>query len=139
MDFLPYLLSGVAALGIGAIYYHPKVFGTMWMHASGLNEEKLQGGNMAIIFGLAFLFAMMIAMSMSYTMDTHLATDPHFEPKAGPFGHGATHGIITCMFLIVPVIGTITLFERRSFKYAISHILYWLITFAVISGIVTAL
>ena len=139
MDFVPLLVSGVAALGIGAVYYHPKVFGTMWMHSAGLNEEKLKGGNMAVIFGLAFLMAVIFAMYMNFTMEEHITQNPHFDPKSGPFGHGAVHGIFTFIFTALPVIVTISLFERRNFKYILSHALYWLITFAVIGGIVTAL
>ena len=139
MNFLPFLLSGVAALAIGAVYYHPKVFGTMWMHSAGLNEDKLKGGNMAVIFGVAFLMAVMIAMFMGNSMAEHIALNPHFDPKTGPFGHGAVHGLVTSIFLIIPVIVTISLFERRNFKYMLSHALYWIITFMAIGAIVTGM
>ena len=138
-NLLPLVLSGVASLVIGAVYYHPKVFGTMWMHSAGLTEEKLKGGNMVVIFGVAFLMAMIFAMFMNFTMETHVTQNPHFEPKSGPFGHGVIHGIFTFVFVAMPIIVTISLFERRNFKYILSHALYWLITFAVIGGIVTAL
>lgn len=139
MNFVPLLLSGVAALAIGAFYYHPKVFGTMWMHASGLTEEKLKGGNMVVIFGVTFLMAVMIAMYMGNDMAEHAASNPHFEATSGPFGHGAIHGLVTSLFLVIPIIVTISLFERRNFKYMLSHALYWIITMIAITSIVTGM
>lgn len=136
MEFLPYALSGVAALVLGAVFYHPKTFGTMWMNAAGLSEEDLKGGNMAVIFGLAFVMAMMVASMMGYVMGLH--PEGH-EGTFGPFGHGAFHGLITGALTALPVIVTISLFERRNVKYMFVHVAYWLLVFAVIGGIVTAM
>jgi hypothetical protein len=47
---------------IGAIWYHPAVLGKAWMAASGVTDEQLKGGNMAIIFGVSILFSIMLAM-----------------------------------------------------------------------------
>ena len=139
MNFVPLLLSGVAALAIGAVYYHPKVFGTMWMHASGLTEEKIKGSNMAVIFGITFLMAVLIAMYMGNDMAEHIKASPDFHGKSGPFGHGAAHGLATSLFLVIPIIVTISLFERRNFKYILSHALYWILTMMAISSIVTGM
>ena len=139
MNFVPFLLSGVAALAIGAVYYHPKVFGTMWMHASGLTEEKIKSSNMTIIFGVAFLMAVMIAMYMDNNMAEHVKANPHFEGTSGPFGHGAVHGFVTSLFFVIPIIVTISLFERRNFKYILSHSLYWILTMIAITSIVTGM
>ena len=81
-----------------------------------LNEEKLKGGNMAVIFGVAFLMAVMIAMYMGNDMAEHIAANPDFHGSSGPFGHGAAHGFATSLFLVIPVIVVISLFERRNFK-----------------------
>ncbi len=135
MEFLPYVLSGVASLLIGAFFYHPKVLGTMWMKAAGMTEEDVQGGNMAVIFGLAFVMAMIIAAFMSYLMEGHPAGH---EGVFGPIGHGAFHGLIVSLMTAMPIITTIALFERKGFKYIFVNVLYWMINFAVIGGIVEA-
>ncbi len=57
INFLALLAAAVSALIIGAIWYNPKVFGTAWMKAADMTEEKMQGANMAKIFILAFIFA----------------------------------------------------------------------------------
>jgi hypothetical protein len=49
MDFInPYaiIVAALSTLVTGSIWYNPKVFGTAWMHASGLTEAKLKTGNM---------------------------------------------------------------------------------------------
>lgn len=46
MDFGHMALSALAAalstFIVGFIWYHPKVFGTVWMKAEGLTEEQLK-------------------------------------------------------------------------------------------------
>lgn len=67
MDLInPYaiVLAALSALVTGFIWYNPKVFGTAWMHAAGMTKEKLKAGNMVKIFGLAVLFAFMLALAM---------------------------------------------------------------------------
>jgi len=135
MEFLPFALSGVAALVLGAVFYHPKVFGTMWMKAAGLKEEDLKGGNMAVIFGIAFVMAMIVAVMVSYMMSQH--PDDHVG-QFGPIGHGAFHGFLMGMLSALPIIVTISLFERRNIKYMFVHVAYWLLVFTVIGGIVEA-
>ena len=42
MNWLAILVSALIPLIIGAIWYHPKVFGTAWMHATGITEAKIK-------------------------------------------------------------------------------------------------
>ena len=56
------VLAGTAAFfAVGAIWYGV-LFGKAWQRAAGLSDEDVQTGNMALIFGLTFLFEMLIAM-----------------------------------------------------------------------------
>src|SRR5210317_270280 len=64
MNFLAILVAAVSALFVGFIWYNPKVFGNAWMKAADMTEEKIKGGNMAKIFILAFIFAILLAMSL---------------------------------------------------------------------------
>lgn len=50
------LIASIIPLLVGFIWYNPKVFGTAWMNACGLEESKLQEGfNMPLVFGLCIL------------------------------------------------------------------------------------
>ena len=60
-NFYMYFVAALIPLILGFIYYNPKVLGTAWMKACGLTEEDLKGGNMAMIFILSYVFAVMLA------------------------------------------------------------------------------
>jgi hypothetical protein len=51
------------------------------------------------------------------------------------FKHGMLHGIITSIFLVLPIIGINALFERRGAKYIFIHVGFWAICFALMGGI----
>ncbi|TCK67836.1 uncharacterized protein DUF1761 [Winogradskyella wandonensis] len=147
-------VAAVAALLIGSIWYNPKIgFGNVWMRASGMTEERMKSGNMAIIFGLALLFSALLAtLLMQFTNhqwgaigmvggDPTIAK-PSFEAFMADYGtdfrtfkHGALHGTIFGIFGALPIIGTIALFERKSAKYIFVNAGYWIVTLAVMGAI----
>ena len=57
-------VAALIPLVIGSIWYNPKVFGAAWLKASGLTDEQARGGNMALIFGLSYVFAL-LSLSLS--------------------------------------------------------------------------
>lgn len=154
--------AAVIPLITGMIWYNPKVMGNAWMNSTGLDEEKLKGANMALIFGLTYLFGLFIAVSMmSVTIhqmgfDAVFASDPtasdpnsatgkmiaDFHSKYGSnfrtFKHGALHGGLTGFFFIMPVIAIQALFERKGFKYIAIHTGYWILTLLLMGGVVCA-
>ncbi|MBB1489822.1 DUF1761 domain-containing protein, partial [Oceanospirillum sp. D5] len=64
INFLAILVAAISALVVGFVWYNPKVFGTVWMKAADMTEEKMKGANMGKIFGMALVFALLLAMSM---------------------------------------------------------------------------
>jgi hypothetical protein len=54
------------------------------------------------------------------------------------FKHGALHGFITSLFIILPAIGTSALFEQKSWKYVAVHVGYWAICMALMGGVICA-
>ena len=64
MNFYSVLVAAATTLVVGAIWYSPMLFANAWMKESGLTEEQLKKGNMLKIFGLTFIFSIMIAMIM---------------------------------------------------------------------------
>ena len=133
--------AALTALLVGAIWYNPKVFGTAWMKSIGKTEKDLEGGNMAIIFGIAYALSFVLAHLVQILIEL-----THWHPdEAGAighsfhtFGHGALHGAFFCIGLIAPVIIIIGLFERRSFKYHLINVGYWLVVMSIMGGIVDA-
>ncbi|MGG5485902.1 DUF1761 domain-containing protein [Gaetbulibacter sp. PBL-D1] len=154
INFLALLAAAVSALIIGAIWYNPKVFGTAWMKAADMTEEKMQGANMAKIFILVFIFAFLLAFALQFLTihqtgalgmvggDPSLAK-PSFEAFMADYGtafrtfkHGALHGTIAGIFIALPILGTNALFERKGAKYIFINAGYWIVTMAIMGGIV---
>jgi len=146
-------LAAIAALVVGFIWYNPKVFGNAWMKASGMTEEKMKGANMLVIFGLALLFAAMLASALMQ-MTNHQwgavslvggdpsTAKPSFEAFMNDYGtafrtfkHGAFHGVLAGLFVALPIIGTNALFERKGAKYILINTGYWVVTLAVMGAI----
>jgi hypothetical protein len=163
INFLAILVAAVASLPIGFIWYNPKVFGTAWMKSIGATEETMKpGGNMALTFFLSVVFAFFIAFSLNsmvihqWSLYSLLANHKEaFMPNAKielflngqaedyahnfrTFRHGALHGFLAGLFLITPIIGTNALFERRGFKYIAINGGYWIVTLAIMGGIICA-
>ncbi|MBN8697801.1 MAG: DUF1761 domain-containing protein [Bacteroidetes bacterium] len=162
VNFLVLLIAAVVPMIVGFIWYNPKTLGTAWMKAAEVSEDKMKGANMALIFGLSFVFAYLLAMAEQFMVihQYHVysifqgdptMSDPNsatslmindFMAKYGnnfrTFKHGALHGTIAGLFVALPIIGTNALFERKSFKYIFINAGYWTITLALMGGVICA-
>lgn len=166
MNPIAIVVAALVPITLGFIWYHPKVFGSTWIKHAGMTAEKMKSGNKAVIFGLAFLFSLMLAMAMNtiayhdafikgalyYITDRTMNPDP--ESQAGKwldyymtnlsasnrtFQHGAFHGFfIAGVFITLPIMATNALFERKSFKYVAVNTAYWMLCLTVMGAIVAA-
>jgi len=148
------LLSAFSSLLVGFVWYNPKVFGTIWMKESGVTEEKIKGGNIALTMLMAFIYAFFISVVLwslvIHQMGANSATvnikgvDPSilknymnaYGATYRTFGHGALHGFIAGLFFALPVVGVNALFERRSWKYTLIAGGYWVVTCPLMGGII---
>jgi hypothetical protein len=160
LNWMVVLLSSLVPLAVGFIYYNPKVVGNAWMAESGMTEEKAKGANMIKIFGFSILFNLMLAVSMpsmvihQFHFQSFLMNQPGFGEKDSEvmkfiestmakygnefrsFKHGALHGFIMSIFIALPLIGTGSLFERKSAKYNLISWGYWAISLTLMGGII---
>lgn len=154
------LLAALVPLAIGFVWYNPKVFGNVWMKSAGLTEESMKGANMALVFGITYVLSIMLAMALtgavihqrhvfSILIDEQGFHDPNspihqyfqdFMAKYGhnfrTFKHGALHGTLEAVFFALPVLAINALFERKGFKYIGINLGYWIITLALMGGII---
>ena len=156
-NILAIIAAAVSALVVGFVWYNPKVFGNAWMQAADMTEEKMKGANMGKIFGLALLFAFLLAFSMqvlvihqmgAYSMIGGQVSDstlPSFQAFMDDYGnafrtfkHGVLHGVLSGVFIALPILGTNALFERKGAKYIFINSGYWIITMAIMGGIICA-
>jgi hypothetical protein len=66
MNFLAILVAAVATFPVGFKWYNPKVFGTIWMREAGVNPDTPKNANMIKIFGLTFVFAIMLGFILQF-------------------------------------------------------------------------
>lgn len=157
VNFYMYFVVALIPMVVGFIYYHPAVVGNAWMKANNFTAESLKGGNMAVIFIVSYIFSVFLAFSLSGLVihQTHLfslfmpevmesgsAVQTQFNDLMAEYGarhrsfkHGVIHGVIDSIIFVLPIIGINALFERRGWKYIFIHFGYWVITLAVMGGI----
>ena len=158
MEINPFALlaSALVTLLVGFVWYHPKVFGTLWMRENNFTQEELRKGNMLKIFGLTYIFSLMITMiEMGLTIHQSGAlgmiggppliesAKPSFNAFMTDYGmayrtfkHGALHGFMSGLFFAFPIVGINGLFERKSWKYIFIHAGFWIVTLTLMGGII---
>ncbi|MEM6585302.1 MAG: DUF1761 domain-containing protein [Pseudomonadota bacterium] len=55
------VLAGAAAFFVVGMIWYGGLFGKAWQKAAGITDEQAESGNMALIFGLCFVFEILIA------------------------------------------------------------------------------
>ncbi|RYF98189.1 MAG: DUF1761 domain-containing protein [Chitinophagaceae bacterium] len=155
-NFLALLVAALSTVVIGAIWYNPNVFGTVWMRESRLTEADLKSGNMIKIISLSIIFAFFMAFILQF-MVIHqygvfglIGGDPskalpsyaNFMADYGThyrtFKHGMLHGAMMGGLFALPLIGINGLFERKSWKYIIINGGYFIVSLTIMGGIICA-
>lgn len=159
MNYLVILGAALIPMIVGSVYYGP-LFGNAWMKEVGKTKEELEKGNMFLILGLSYILSILLAMGLSgltnhqqgvmqlFAMhpdyltvgtevgDMYAGVMAKFGDSHRTFGHGAIHGAIASILIILPLIAIISLFERKSAKYIGINFLYWLITLSLMGGVI---
>lgn len=153
---LALVVATIIPILIGYIWYGPFVFEKAWRKAARVTEAETQSGNLFLILVLVLFCSFFITMSL-HSMVNHqmgLYSLAAFYPETSPdhinlmaqmeqykdlyrtFGHGAFHGGAVTVFFVMPIIAIMSLFERRGWRYIAIHSGYWLVTLAIMGGIV---
>ncbi|WP_425076380.1 DUF1761 domain-containing protein [Psychroserpens sp. S379A] len=154
LNFLAVLVAAVVPMVLGFIWYGPMLFQNAWMRESGMTEEKMKGGNMAVIFGLSFVLSILLAFFTQFLtihqfgalgmiggeIETALPSYEAFMADYGnafrTFKHGALHGAMAGIFLVFPIMATNGLFERKSWKLTFINAGYWTLCLTIMGAIV---
>ena len=105
VNLIAVLLCGVASLVLGGLWYSPMLFAKAWQRGAGLSDEAAKSGNMALIFGGAFVLSLIAACVFGMFLGNSM-------PLAGAVGAGFSAGL--CW--VGASFGINYLFERRPFS-----------------------
>lgn len=153
VNYLAVLVAALSTLLVGFIWYHPSVFGTIWMRESKLTQDDLKG-SMARIFILSIVYAFLIAFFLQFIVIHQIGAyqliggdlkvaKPSFDAFMADYGndfrtfkHGALHGFFAGLMFVMPVIATNALYDRRSFKYILVTGGFWTACLTLMGGII---
>ena len=127
INWIAVLVAAVASFLLGGLWYSPMMFGKAWQREAGLSDEQLKQGNMARIFGLSFVLALLAAWNFA-----------NFLGPRPSVAFGTAVGASAGLLWVASSFGINYLFERKSFKLFAINGGYHTVQFAVI-GLVLAL
>ena len=127
VNWIAIIAAAAASFLLGGLWYSPMLFGKAWQREAGLSDEQLKQGNMAKIFGLSFVLALLAAWNFA----NFLGPRPNLLFGAGV---GASAGLLW----VAGSFGINYLFERKSLKLFLINGGYHTVQFAII-GLVLAL
>ena len=107
INHLAVFVCALLNLGLGALWYSPALFYEAWRNEINLTEDELAASSPLTVYGLTFLFALVI----SYNLAFFLGDDQTTPVWGATAGFLAGFGWSTLIFAII------ALFERRSWRY----------------------
>ncbi len=157
-NLIAVLVASLVTLLVGFVWYNPKVFGTIWMKETGMTEEKAKKSNMIKIFGLTIFYSLLLSSAVPMLVIHQMGAlgmigGPNLADKALPsytsfmadygdafrtFKHGALHGFMSGLFMILPITAINGLFEQKSWKYILITAGYWIVSLTIMGGIICA-
>jgi hypothetical protein len=105
VNWIAVLLCAVSSLVLGGIWYSPMLFAKPWQEAAGLSDEQAKSGNMAIIFGSAFLLSLIAAAVFAMFLGAEMS-----------LGAATAAGFSAGLCWVAAAFGINYLFERRPLK-----------------------
>ncbi len=158
------VISTIIPLALGMIWYNPKIgFGKAWIAASGITDEKIKNANLPLMFTLTAVCAFFVAFAIQslvihqFAVMGILTSQPDSADPNGPsatmfkefmsrygtsyrtFKHGAFHGTIAGITLVLPIIATNALYEAKGAKYIFINAGYWTLSLALMGGVTCAM
>lgn len=157
-NFYILFIAAIIPMFVGFVWYGP-IFGNAWMKEMNFTKESLEGQNMVKILFLSYIFSLLAAFFLQFIVihqtgafssilesgSTELQGDSlvyfqDFMAKYGSnyrtFKHGALHGVLSGLFFVLPILSIIAMFEKKSAKYVAINTGYWLVTLALMGGVI---
>ncbi|HEY4514349.1 MAG TPA: DUF1761 domain-containing protein [Candidatus Paceibacterota bacterium] len=122
--------AGIATFIIGYIWYHPKLFGGIWIRLSGLSPELVERAHKRKHFDsiLSLAVSVIAAYVMNYIFVLSGIEDASSAIRLA---------LLIWIGFAVPVLSGIVLWEQKPLSLYLINIFYWLIALLAMSAILT--
>lgn len=120
VNWLEIIGAALVGFAIGGVWYGP-VFGKAWQRLSGLSDEAVQNGNMAVIFGGTFALNLLASLMLAHMFSAAGNPGLRISTQMG-FGIG--------FFFVATSIGVNYLFSRKPLKLFFIDAGYWIVAYA---------
>lgn len=122
------LAAATANFLIGGLWYSPALFGKVWMRANGFEEADLKKGSPAVIFGVSFVFCLIMSANLAGFLSGPETT----------LGFAVAAGVAAGLGWAALGLGVVALFERRPWSYLLVNGGYLTVSFAAMGAILGA-
>lgn len=124
-------LATITPLCIGYFYYHKALFGKAWADAAVTHKKS----NKVITLIVALVLSFLLSFFLLNFNNSGINQEGDFDT----FQHGAWHGAFIAITTVTPVIVIHGFFGQKTWKFMLINILYWVITLALMGGILDAM
>lgn len=120
------LVSGVASMGIGFVWYSKAVFGNQWIKLTGMSGEKMDNSQIMKVYGIMFLTSLIMAYILAM-----------FIHYAGAYSlvNGAKTGLWAWIGFVVPATLANQLFSKKPLELYCIEVGHHLVNLLVIGAI----
>ncbi len=125
------IVASLSTFVVGFLWYGNFLFGKPWQKLAGLSDEDIAKGNMALIYGLAFVLNLVAALfiSMFAEIAMMLGTSAFL---AGLFA------VVLCIGFVATSFGVNFLFSRKPLKLYLIDVGYMVVSFFIMGIIIGA-
>lgn len=127
VNWLAVVAAAISSFVVGAFWYSPAVIGKAWMKENKFTMEDMKGGNPVVMYGLTFVLSFIIAVNLAF----------FFGGKVD-LVTGMAYGGLAGLGWASMALGTIYIFERKSFRLWLIHAGYITLQFVVMGAILGA-
>jgi Protein of unknown function (DUF1761) len=126
-NHLAIITAAVLAFVLGGLWYGP-LFGKIWMKENGLTEETAAQMNAAKVYGLSFVWTLVMAYNLGFFLN-----DPSITPTTA-----ILYGFATGFGWIAMGLFVVGLFERRSARLMLVNGGYMTVSLTMMGAVIGA-
>lgn len=127
VTFVPILAAGIASVVLAYVWYHPSVFGGMWMRLANFSPEMIARANKRMPWVLLVL--LLANLYIAWTMDAIGVAFAVWDWVS------AIVNLSLSLWLgfALPVLLCVMLLDQRSWKLIAIHAGYWFVAFSIMA------